>query len=367
MSEKKWSLAEINAKPQEQNPEPAPQDAPQVEDKKVEPQEPAKEPQISEPPKEPAQKQEPIDIWGAIKEKTGGKIDSEDSLQSVLSNFEQKQQELEELRQKAGQDPFANDRVKKLNELYASGASESQIVQFLKLQSIDVDTVDAVEAKKLRYMHEYGYDEQTALQAVYDDYPLDDEDLEDSEIGKIKRKLERDTKADREFLKNLRVEVGKTNDVKTKEQELQRQQYEQAVDSWLPSAVEGLTGIEKVNTNGKDGDDALYFDFTFDNTFQSQIPELAKRFAMANGLNPSDPASKQAVRNFIKSAYFANNGEKAIQIAVTDAVSKRDEYWLQKYNLPNDRKPDHPGAGKTDATQQYFSNVIGGKRKSVFK
>lgn len=372
MSDNKfWSLEQINAPKEPQQTPPQESGETKVETPQPEPTEtPTEEPQKVDTPEggSPKQEQPTPNIWEVVKEKSGGRIDSEQGLQDVLSNFEQKQQELEDLRQKAEQSPFANDRVKKLNELYASGASEEQIAQFVKLQSIDVENVDAVEAKKLRYMHEFGLSDKDALQAVYDDYPLNDDDLEDSEKGRIKRKLERETKADKEFLKNLRVEVAKPNDTKNKEQELQRQQYEQAVDGWLPSALDGLDGIEKVNTNGKDGDDALYFDFTFDNTFKSKIPEMAKRFVMTNGLDTSDPQAKEAVQNFVKAAYFAENGQKAIQVAVTDAISKRDEYWLNRYNLPNDRKPDNPGSGDADPTRQYFDGIIsGGKKRKVFK
>lgn len=317
-----------------QNPEAAP---------KVEPEKPVEQGEVKPE----------VNLGEKLSELSGGAIKDPEQLKSVLSQYNEYKSKLEQLEARK---PYANELVEKINGLVESGKGEGDIKRFLEVQSIDVDNIDAQEAKVLRLMHENGWSRTEALEEFYDQYPINDEDLDEDAVNKIKSKLGRHSKDDRDFLRGLKVELGKSSNDKQAEQAKALEAYTKQVDEVLPSIVNGIEALSQVELSQDSK-----FDFSFDEEFKQAVPVIAKNFMIANNLKPT-PEVKAQVEAHIKQVYAANNYSTMVKTAYSEGYAKAQEEAAAKYgNTPN-RKEDLTVGKNPNGKRTTYQDIYGSPR-----
>lgn len=295
--------------------------------------------------------------WGEkLSEFSEGRIKSPEELKNVLSQAEEANRKLQE---QEGKTPYANELVEKINGLYLSGKGESDIKQFLEVQSIDVDGIDAKDAKILRLMHENGWSKQEATEEFYEQYPVNNDDLDEDEIAKINSKLSRYSKSDRDFLRGLKVELGKSSNEKQAEQARDLEAFIRQVDESLPQVVNGVEALGQVELSAD-----TKFDFNFDDEFKKAVPVIAKQFMVANKLKPT-AETKAQVEQHIKQVYAANNYSTMVKTAYSEGYAKAQEEADAKYGNTNTRKEDLQTGKNPDGKRTTYQDLYGAT-KSVF-
>lgn len=265
-------------------------------------------------------------------------------------------QELEKY--KAEANPFANDHIKKLNELIKGGASDQQIKLFNEIDSIgEIKTLSHVEAKKLALRYEHDLTPEQAETMIKSTYKLDEElyDKETVEAEKIRLKI--DSQKDFQYLTELQTKASE-NPALAKEEDYKAKiaDYTKQVLPVAKSIQDSLTALKGVNLNGKQGTDAFITDLPVSEETRSKIADLATQYAVTNQI-PLDEAGQANIREFAANvALIADWKNMAVHIA-----SKTEERIRAEFHNPSSiqRGPDSPAAdGKALREQEILNQVL---------
>ena len=209
---------------------------------------------------------------------TGGLIKSDQDLQAFLPKI----QEYDTLKTKASEleaaaaqsAKFANDWVKGLNDLVASGADQSRITNFVTLSTLNIDQMSPLEAIAKKIGMEHPGMQQSHIDAYLLEtygYAGDDEvkTLNESTMPPaMAAKLQMDATAARKFLSEQRVEMSKVDPSVMQPQkpavdeQMLRVQADTAAATWAPviNAHSGVINFE-VEASQDEGRPEYKFDF----------------------------------------------------------------------------------------------------------
>lgn len=317
---------------------PAPEPAKEPEAQK--PAEPIKtEPVKTEPtPQAPAatepDKKPEIDFSSLLREKTGGKIESEEQLQKffeINDKYATLDSEASQLRSKLEQfetqakDRYANPLVEMLDDLYRKGATDSQIQTALQLQSLDIDAMDGLEAKTRRLMFEKGWTRDEALEEINAVFKLDESKYEPEDIEKDKRRIERNKSEDIKFLAELKKEATAISNGPDPEKqrlaEQQKAEHQAKVSSFATAVASQHSGLGSLELlPAKENEEGISLEIKFNDDFQKLAPEYAKQYMLQQGITPSEE-SAPTVKKYLNQVYFAAYGEDIVKTAVAHAES----------------------------------------------
>ena len=357
------------------------QQAPVVEQPPVQEQTPAPVVETPETPTEqtpntdtPTPAQPTFNLDAELEKISNGAIKSQAEIAAIIersnkaADFESRYTNLEkennDLKAKVATDPFANDYTKRLNELYKSGASESQIQAFTTLNKVaNLEGLAPADARILALQIKNGLSEDEAKTYLASTYKLDPSEFDEATIKAEEIRLKVDANADREFLKTHKAEVSK---IPESQAEVQQREYEQKQTEQvakLQPIAKGVTQNAKdlfkgLSLNGKAGDQNVTADFEVTEQSLKNIEPLVEKFIESNwqGLTP-DENGKEAIQGYVKNLLVIQNFETLL----INAAAQRELQVRAEYNNPTpvNRGQDAPSpvkSSKEEFEQQLLNS-----------
>jgi len=341
----------------------------------------------AEAPKDEPAPQEPKsgepDYATILKEKTGGRVskfedltpffESHDTLPSLTEQLNQYRSKAEQLEAES-QKRFANPLVEMINGLYESGATEAQIQTALKIQSLDIDALNGIDAKAQRLMYEKGWTKEEALDEIHASYKLDENKYEAEEIERDKKRLDRNKAEDLKFLKDLKKEATTIARGPDPEQVKAEQARKAVFENQVSSFTAGIAGqhiglgpLELVKA--EDGKEGISLEINFSDEFKKQAPEFAKNFMLSQGMKPG-PESEAAVKDYLTNLYYATHGKEIARTVARHVESVTLEREVARLSNRGGRQATDnniPNAGApTTIAELARAGLNGPAKKSVF-
>ncbi len=295
---------------------------------------------------------------------TNGEITSKDQLSEILgktkglSELEAKLKTFEDentsLKSQVNTNPFANDQIKKLNELYQKGASENTIEAYLRINKVpNIDDLEPLEARKLALQIKEGLTVQEAEEYVRGTYKLSVEDQDDpEEVAKAKMdaiRLKVDSNSDKEFLKTHKAEVSQAPvDNSAIESQKQAESHQKHVELLTPIAksIVNELSFKDININGKDGEAAIKMDLEPTPESKAFVQERLLKVVNEQGVNiPNTEEGKKQLQEVASNILVLQNWKKWL----ADSTNTREKDVRAEYHNPTkvDRGNDNPTPGLT--------------------
>lgn len=327
-------------------------------------------PAVETPPapetKQPETQTAPSTNWIQEASKSiGHEFQSEDELKALISKAKERDElenrynalnlDLEKARAEAPK--FANERIAKLNELYAGGASEQQINLFNKINSLgEIKALDPLEAKKLALQYQHDITAEQAEILLKDQYRLDEDVYDANIVAADKVKLKVEAAKDYEYLQGLKAKSEVTL-AAAQQEDLQKQvrEYAEKVTPIAKQIQESLTAIKGVNLNGKSGDEAFVTDLPVSEETRSQIADIVKEYAQ-NAAIPLNAEGIEHLKTYANNVAVINNWKNW----VIDAASKAEQKVRAEYHNPSNisRGQDNPVNQSATTKQQTDQWVL---------
>jgi hypothetical protein len=272
--------------------------------------------------------------------------------ESKVQNYET---QINDYKAKAEIKPFANEYIEKLNELTKGGATDEQIQAFTTLNRLDIDKMDAVQAKVLALQMQHGLTEREAMARVNRTYKLDPEQYSPEEIEDAKVDLKVDSKADKDYLSQHKAKVSENPAVAHKQQEQQRQQQaQQHIEKLKPLAQtvvqEAPAFFKGISLNGKEGDGAMLHDFIPSPQSLKDMNVSVQNYIQSMGTDlPATQQGKEIIASLAKNILIQTN----YQNWVVEAASQARLKTMEEFHNPSSisRGTDNPNPGKTSKQQ----------------
>jgi hypothetical protein len=258
-------------------------------------------------------------------------FDEYGKLKEASQSYESK---IKELEAQVNINPYANDAIKDLNELAKTGADPAKFEAYLKLQTLDLETINPLEAKKYQLQLEKGWDKADIDDYIELNYKLDKSDYDfdeddEAEVAKVEKKIEREQKRLRleskesvEFLGKYKKDLLKRPDVEA--QKVAQKEFYDKVDAAKPALLKDFKLLEdnlKANVNGKE----LEIPFSYDMSDQElpQYLDMAADVVKKNNLT-LDQKGLGFLHEVVRAQYFNANKSKILS-ALTNTVSDKIE------------------------------------------
>lgn len=309
-----------------------------------------------------------INLDAELEKISGGAIKTKDEISALiekankLSEYENRLKQFEEentsLKAKANTDPFANDYIKRLNDLTKAGANDSQIQAFTKLNKADLDGLSPIDARLLALQVKNGISEEEAKIYINSSYKLNPEEYDEATIAAENIRLKVDAQGDREFLKTHKAEVSTppVNETERLQQEYQQKATEH-VNKLAPIAKDVLNNVnfKGLSINGKQGDQNITADFDVSDDSKANLHKLVDNYVQNNWENiPANEEGKQLIENYAKNLLIIQN----YQSWIAHAASVRETQVRAEYHNPTpvNRGQDAPNPGK--ASREAFNQAL---------
>lgn len=305
----------------------------------------------------------------ALVEATGEKVKGFQDLQGLLEKNQkltEYEKRIQELQQKASRYTFANEKVKRLNELYADGASAQEIDLFLKMQDFDVDSLDNLEAVRMKYKQEdYGLNDEEINALLEDEFgTLDLEEMEPSKRAHLKKKA----KEAKKYFADLKVQANEPESVRQKR--IQQQRLEQRKQTWANVNSRLVKDVSRHEFQLElSGDNSIKLDWEIPNAEKfvnqvllRQLNDFATQFD-PNKVNPME-YTKQ-VEKIKERVLFATYGPEIIKAIAEHAfATSKKEQVAKHHNVdPVRRGKRKEKVELSTATQKFLEK----KRKEAWK
>lgn len=266
-------------------------------------------------------------------------------------------QELEKLKAEKSVNPYANDYIKKLNDLVAQGRSKDDIKAFETINSVgELKELDPLHTVKLALQLRDGLTPEEAEIRIKSRYKLDDSLFDEDVIAANKVDLKLDAKKDAEFLETFKAKVSE-NPIEAQQQDLQKkvQELTEKVTPIAKSIQESLTTIKGVNLNGKSGDDAFITDLPVSEESRSKISDIVTQYAVANNIEPNEEGLKN-LNQFAENIAVIENWRNWM----IDAASKTELRVRAEFDNPStiERGNDNPVDHKAVSAKQQEDWVL---------
>lgn len=250
-------------------------------------------------------------------------------------------QELEKLKAEQSVNPYANDYIKKLNDMVAQRRSKDDIKAFETINSVgELKELDPLHTVKLALQLRDGLTPEEADIRIKSRYKLDDTLYDEDVVSANKVDLKLDAKKDAEFLETFKAKVSE-NPVEAQQQDLQKkvQEYTARVTPIAKSIQENLTAIKGVNLNGKAGEDAFITDLPVSEETRSKISEIVTQYAVANEIELNEEGVKN-LNTFAENIAAVQNWRNWM----IDAASKAELRVRAEFDNPStiERGNDNP-------------------------
>lgn len=282
-----------------------------------------------------------------------GKIKEYDALQEKVKVLEAEKETI-----------FADDYIKKLNNLRKAGYSNEQIDAFQNLSKLDIDKLDPKEALIQNEVLNKGRTRVLAERLVSDKYgldslSLDDDTLTEEEIQERKGKLELATARMEDdakpILDGFKTELEGLTNIESPEQKAldeaaKRKSYEKALEPFVESLQKSFPEKIVLPT----GEEGVEFSYDLPKEFLDSIKTEAKDYFN----HPSMEVNKENVDFFVKlkkALFVYENLEDYSKKLWSQAETLGDQKATKRYENPHGL--DKPNAD-VDVTQTDISSQL---------
>lgn len=281
-------------------------------------------------------------------EKAKGYTDLQSKYDALNQNYESL---------KAQPDPFANEHIKKVNEMIQQGRSKDDIAAFEKINSVgELKDLQPLEKVKLALQLRDGLTPEEADIRIKSLYKLDEGTYDENIIADNKVALKLAANKDEEFLNSYRVKLSE-NPVAKQQEDYNKQiaEYTEKVSPIAKSIQEKYTAIKGVNLNGKTGEDAITIDLPISEESRNVIADLATQYAVANNI-PLDEKGIKNINEYVENVLWIQNREANI----IHIASETERRVRAEFNNPSsiDRGQDNPTDDSALAAKQQEEWVL---------
>lgn len=328
-----------------------------VEPTKVEPT--AVEPVKVEPTKVEPTKVEPTseELEGTVIEQVFGQKISKADAKKLVENLPTIFKEYQELKEKPSV-TFTNDWVKGLNDYLAQGGN---VDTYNRVQSLDIDKLEGIEAIKAQYKWEHPQLTDAQIEKKLNKLYNQTEDAtdEEKELGQVDIAIDA-KKAKAELLK-----VKQENSIpETERLRLQEEKNEtQRLASWSPAAkavVKDFSGFDIPLAFDKDGKATDVFKFTdVSDEVKKTLEEDINLIISESGL-PYTQEGVTAIKELVQERFIVRNFSAIVKALFTEAETRATKKANDEYRngtLP--KKGDTPPAsGKSNVENLFESQLL---------
>lgn len=242
-----------------------------------------------------------------LKKHTGGKIADETSLTQLMQDYEARQLKIQELEAK---DSSLPEIARKLRDLQQSGATKQDIDRFLKMQTLNVDTMSSIDKIRQKMQSENPY-----LTPDLIDLKIEDAygSVNESEIEGLKKaELLNDAAKATEFLKSQIVASENPDAIRLKSEENANFAKYQADMTQTFSQLYATGAAAKVDASVE----GMPFEFALNADQQNQVLSLTMQQMVSNKLPIGDTENRKGL---IEKFTFALYGKEIVAAAVKNA------------------------------------------------
>jgi len=283
-----------------------------------------------------------------LEESSEGLFKTVDEFKSNLTKvkeYDTLKQERDELALKAQENPFANDYVKKYNDLVKSGKSKDQIESFVRINQLgDLSELTPMQIKVEALVQE-GYKRDVAERKITRDFGLNIETegdhLTEDQIEENKALLEDkmeelriSSNHDLAKLEELKVKLGDTTDNEADNKALahasQMKEYQEKLKPTIAQIASAYTGLGELNVNGKTGAEAKLMSFDADPEYKKEVETKLFDY-FKDGSIPVNAETVADAKNYVDAEYFIRNKEKVLQTAYNQGVADTKVESVQEF------------------------------------
>lgn len=328
--------------------------------------------QIAAPASAPAEAATPaaIDYNSFLDTMSGGIIKDEAGFKAVLpklSEYDSLKQKHDELSAAMAKAPtFANDHVRILNELIASGASKDQLKSFQKINEYgEINEMPDREARIAKMVMIDGIKPNIAEIMVDREFKLGDEDLDETDRLILDENLRVAALKDKADLSKFKAELGTVNTVAPEEQRLQYeaklQNHIAQVKPYVKEVAASINSLGSFTLKGKTDADAINLDLKLPETFRPKLEEHLQNY-FADGLTPVTPENTREAINYAHAEYIRENLPAILQSVKDDLENTITERIVNKYeNRSGLKNPGDNPVIQTNADAEaatWFQNKV---------
>lgn len=253
----------------------------------------------------------------SFSEITGGKFESWEQVNERLSSLESEAGQYKSRYDELEAGRYANETSKRYDELVRGGASQGELETFVRLQSIDPNTLAPENAIKLKLQLENPTATQSQIDEIfnYDYAALFDEYAEPAAKTKANLQMDRDANAARQLIASKKVESTETSSMRQQRETLaQRERNFNEWESKLPSLLTG----QKANVSWEDGE--AEFSGEYGLGLEQEL-DVVKAQLRETGI-PVNEQNVQAVRAAAMEVHLGKNFNQYLETATRDAYAK---------------------------------------------
>jgi len=326
---------------------------------------PPADPEIKQPE---LQAPEQPDFNKIIEDISGGLFKTTDEFKSSLTKFsgyDEVAKERDSFKEKAEKDPFANQYVKKLNDLTASGASQEQINNFHKINSVgDINALSPLDAKLAKMVLVDGWKEDIAKLQLAQDFPLDDYESDSAERKIMEEKLRISAEQDKKALNEYKADMSTPQVVSQDEVLLQQQaaqkQHNDFVKQTVPQISKELKGMGEMTFKIKDAEDfKMQFDYPED--FKKGMDGLLFDY-FSDGMTPINQETVQQAFKAINANYldqkFPEIAQKIYEQGFNNAWEKAVNKYENKSGLPKSAEVPQVAQSKDSEYGAFLQSLV---------
>jgi hypothetical protein len=245
---------------------------------------------------------------------------------------------------------FANDEIKKLNELILGGATKEQVGAFNKINSVgDLKDLKPIDAVRLALQLRDGLTEDEANNVINRKYKLDESIYEAEDIIGSNIDLKLAAKNDLDYLNTFKAKASEApvSPQQKSQEDFQKEvaQYIQRVTPIANSIGQEFASIKGVNVNGVQGDNALLLDLPVSEETQKAVSQWVSEFATANNIDFNNPSGMAELKRFAKYNVIAENFDNM----VIHINNKAEERVRAEFNNPASINRGKDAPASTDA------------------
>lgn len=319
----------------------------------------------------------PTDYNSWLKETTGGLFEDVDTFKSSLNKFtsyDELEKTKNELEEKAKINPFATDFVAKLNEGIKKGWDTDRQTAFIKINSIDFDSLTPKELKVANMVLNQGYSEDIAKKVVDRQF-----DLEEYEEGSDERIIKEEelriaSKADRKELEQYKASISKVENLSAEiaeKKELEdlanRTKYLSQVKEASVKLAPNIRGIGEAKFKlGAEGKQEIDMKFDFDKDYLDSMSEKLEKYLVETNAQISNETLAE-FHKYARADYLSEEENlNKLTNSIADTVwSKATEFFVNKYENRSGIPEDKSNTNVENSQKEYsdfLASVASGKR-----
>jgi len=248
------------------------------------------------------------------------------TLRDKAAKADAMEQEYLSLKQKSEVNPFKNDFVKKLNDLYDKGATDAEIDKFVAVQKIDLAKMSPLQ--KVQRSIELQFPEMSNEEvSAYIEESFGGSDEENLTAAQ-KAKITMEARKAEEHIKGFIADAGTPQS--ERQQKAQMQEYEKVKNVWGKVIGDHQNQFTKTTYEFKVGEKVVKVDFEIPAETQKNIMPQIMQMAVGNKM-PVGLKSFNEIKQFHQKMVSMLHLDQIVALAVSAAQADTKNETVKKY------------------------------------